>query len=245
MTKKETKFSTISLIRRVSLPVISFLVFSIGFLPVILAGRLLLNYLTFDKPWHFLLLPFIVYIGIVILIVSQILISGVIIKLFNITYEPGTYPYTFEDKTSFKWMIVCSLYTPCRKTMEMFIVGRIKNIYYKLLGMKIGRNTLVGGVIKDPCVTELGDNTTMGEYAIIYGHIHNYQKGTITINRVKIGNNCIIGAGAIIMPGAVLQDNVTLAAGAVVTKNQVLEKGKIYGGVPAKEIKREIYSSTK
>ncbi len=55
--------------------------------------------------------------------------------------------------------------------------------------------------------------------------------------RVKIGNNCVIGAGAIIMPGAVLEDDVKLGAGAVVTKAQILEKGKTYGGVPAKEIK--------
>ena len=112
----------------------------------------------------------------------------------------------------------------------------MKNIYYKLLGMKIGKNTLIGGVIKDPCVTEFGDNVTMGEYSIIYGHIQDYSKGIITINRIIIGNNCVIGAGAIIMPGAILQDNVILAAGALVKQNQVLEEGKTYAGVPAKEI---------
>jgi acetyltransferase-like isoleucine patch superfamily enzyme len=76
----------------------------------------------------------------------------------------------------------------------------------------------------------------MGEYSIIYGHIQDYSKQTIKINHVNIGNNCIIGAGAIIMPGATLQNNVTLAAGALVTQNQVLENGKTYTGIPAKEI---------
>ena len=71
---------------------------------------------------------------------------------------------------------------------------------------------------------------------MIYGHIHNNEKETITIAKVSIGNNCVIGAGAIVMPGAVIKDHVVLAAGALVTKNQVLEKGKTYGGVPAKEI---------
>jgi len=102
--------------------------------------------------------------------------------------------------------------------------------------MKIGTNTLVGGVIKDPCLTEFGDNTTMGEYAIIYGHIHNTEEGTITMDRVQIGNNCVIGAGAIIMPGAHIEDDVIIAAGALVPKNKRLLKGKIYGGVPVKEI---------
>ena len=176
-------------------------------------------------------------IGIAFILVSQLLISGYIIKLFNIKYEPGTYRYSFEEKNAFNWMIVCLLYTPCRKLIEIVPVGKLKNVYYRLLGMKIGTNTLVGGVIKDPCVTEFGDNITMGEYAIIYGHVHNYEKRTITINKVIVENNCVIGAGAIIMPGAVLQEKVTLAAGALVTKNLRLEKGKKYGGIPVKEIK--------
>ena len=118
-------------------------------------------------------------------------------------------------------------------------MGRIKNVYYKLLGMKIGKNTLVGGVIKDPCLTEFGDNVTMGEYACVYCHIHNMEEESIFMDKVRVGSNCVIGAGTFIMPGAVIQDNVTVAAGALVTKNQVLEEGKTYGGVPAKEIKRK------
>jgi hypothetical protein len=199
-------------------------------------GRFLFYYLNFGELWHLILLPFLVYIGFVILILSEIFVSGAIIRIFKIFYEPGTYPYNLNNNTSFKWMVVCTLYTPCRKILEAFLIGSLKNTYYKLLGMKIGKNTLVGGVIKDPCVTEIGNNTTIGEYAIIYGHIHDYQKGTITIKEVKIGNNCIIGAGAIIMPGAIVQDNVLVGAGALVTKNQVLKEGRKYGGIPAKEI---------
>lgn len=36
---------------------------------------------------------------------------------------------------------------------------------------------------------------------------------------------------------AQIQDDVIVAAGAVVTKQQVLEKGKRYGGIPAKILK--------
>lgn len=102
--------------------------------------------------------------------------------------------------------------------------------------MKIGKNSLVGGVIKDPCLTEFGSNVTMGEYAIIYGHIHNMQYETIFMEKIQIGSNCVIGAGAIIMPGAILEDNVIVAAGAVVTKGQILTQGKTYGGLPAREL---------
>jgi acetyltransferase-like isoleucine patch superfamily enzyme len=121
----------------------------------------------------------------------------------------------------------------------MFLAGGLKKTYLRMLGMKIGKNCIIGGVIKDPCLTEFGDNVTMGEYSIIYGHIQNIQYSTITMDKIKIGNNCIIGAGAIIMPGAVLKDDVKLAAGALVKKGQILKKGRTYAGIPAKEIKKK------
>jgi len=240
MTKSKDKTKKTSRsIKSIFVPIISFLVFSICFIPILVTGKILLYFITFNKTWHFLFLPFILYIGIAITIVSLLLISGVIIRIFNIKYKPGKYEYTYKNKNAFRWIVVCSLYTPCRKMLEIFPMGRIKNIYYKLLGMKIGKNTLVGGVIKDPCLTEFGDNATMGEYACVYGHIHNMEKETIEMKKVVVGNNCIIGAGAFIMPGAVLEDDVIVAAGAVVIKDQVLKKGRTYGGVPAKEIKKK------
>ena len=218
--------------------IILLLVFSLGFFPVIFAWRTLHIFISFNQLWHFFLLPFFIYFGIMITIFFQVLISGIVIHVFRIKYTPGVYEYSINNKMAFRWIVVCALYTPIRKILEIITLG-IKNTYFRLLGMKIGENSLVGGVIKDPCLTEFGDNVTMGEYAIIYGHIHNYEKGTIAMDRVKIGNNCIIGAGSIIMPGAILEEGVKLAAGAVVTKGQVLKKGKIYGGTPAKEIKKK------
>jgi len=226
-------------IKSISISIISFLVFSICFIPILIAGKILLYFISFQKTWHFLLLPFILYIGIAITVISLIMISGTIIRSFNIKYKPGKYDYTYKNKNAFRWIVVCSLYTPCRKLLEMFPMGWIKNFYYKSLGMKIGKNTLVGGVIKDPCLTEFGDNVTMGEYSCVYGHIHNMEKETIEMKKVIVGNNCVIGAGAFIMPGAVLEDDVIVAAGAVVIKDQVLKKGNIYAGVPAKEIKKK------
>lgn len=216
--------------------IILFFVFSLGFFPLIFFLRIVFLNFTPTMLWHWLLLPFLVYIGLAILLISEVLVSGGIIKLAKVYYQPGIHEYSFKNSNSFKWILTCSLYTPFRKIMEIIPVGGLKNYYYKLLGMKIGKNTLVGGVIKDPCVTSFGNSTTMGEYAIIYGHIQDYSKGTLTVRAVSVGNNCVIGAGAIIMPGATIEDDVIIAAGAVVTQNQVLSQGKTYGGIPAREL---------
>ena len=41
------------------------------------------------------------------------------------------------------------------------------------------------------------------------------------------------------MPGATIGDNVILGAGALVTQNQILQSGNTYAGVPAKEVKKK------
>lgn len=216
--------------------------FIIGLVPLILLVYILhhyVHYFRFSSPWYFVGLPIIIYLGSVLLFLSELYITGGIIRLFRISYQPGTYTYSFRERNVFKWTLICVLYTPFRKLLEIVPLGGIKLSYFKLLGMKIGKNSLVGGVIKDPCLTEFGDNVTMGEYAIIYGHIHNMQQGTIYMDKIQVGNNCVIGAGAIIMPGVVLQDDVIVAAGALVPKGQILRRGKMYGGVPAKEINKK------
>ncbi|MBP5210628.1 MAG: gamma carbonic anhydrase family protein [Bacteroidales bacterium] len=71
-------------------------------------------------------------------------------------------------------------------------------------------------------VSILGNDVSVGHNAIIHG--------------AKVGNNVLIGMGAILMDNAVIPDNTIIAAGAVVLSNEVLEPG-VYAGVPAKKVK--------
>ena len=222
----------------VKLTIIITIIFSLGFLPIVLFTKIFFLFIDLSEIWHLFIIPFYIYFAVYITLWYQLLISGLFIHICNIKYKPGTYPYNFKNKMSYKWIIICMLYTPFRNLLEIFPMGAMKYRYYKLLGMKIGKNTLVGGTIMDPCLTEFGDNCTMGLFSVIYGHIHDYEKESIFMDKIKIGNNVVIGAGAYVMPGAVIQDNVKIAAGAVVTKGQVLKKNRIYAGIPAKEIKK-------
>lgn len=85
---------------------------------------------------------------------------------------------------------------------------------------------------------ELGDNVSLssGSKLITTGLI--YENERLTDNHfskpIKIGNRVQIGAGAIILPGVTICDDVLIGAGSVVTKD-ISEKG-IYAGCPAKKI---------
>ena len=71
-------------------------------------------------------------------------------------------------------------------------------------------------------VVEIGDDVSVGHNAIVHG--------------AKVGNNVLIGMGAILMDNAVIADNSIIAAGAIVLSDKVLEPG-VYAGIPAKKVK--------
>jgi len=45
------------------LTIILFIVFSLGFFPVIIFGKIVLMFVSFQELWHFFLLPFLIFIG--------------------------------------------------------------------------------------------------------------------------------------------------------------------------------------
>ena len=71
-------------------------------------------------------------------------------------------------------------------------------------------------------VTIIGDDVSVGHNAVVHG--------------AKVGNNVLVGMGAILMDNAEIADGSIIAAGAVVLSNEKLEPG-VYAGVPAKKVK--------
>ena len=80
---------------------------------------------------------------------------------------------------------------------------------------------------------------TISVRCIILTHfVHLKEEGhrEYTFGEVKIGNNVFLGANVIICQPVTIGDGSVVAAGAVVTKN--IPAGEIWGGVPAKFIKK-------
>lgn len=71
----------------------------------------------------------------------------------------------------------------------------------------------------------IGDYVTVGHGAIVHG--------------CEIGDNTLVGMGAIILNGAKIGKNCLIAAGALVTENAVIPDGSMVMGMPGK-VKREL-----
>lgn len=67
----------------------------------------------------------------------------------------------------------------------------------------------------------IGEDVTIGHKVMLHG--------------CTLGSRILVGMGAIIMDGAVVQDDVFIGAGTLVPPNKILESGYLYVGNPMKK----------
>lgn len=91
----------------------------------------------------------------------------------------------------------------------------------------------------------IGHDVIMGPNVQIFSENHNFSHPQINIKDqgvtrqpVIIGNNCWLGAGAIILAGVTIGDGCVIAAGSVVNKS--VAPNSIVAGVPAKVVKTRL-----
>ena len=114
-----------------------------------------------------------------------------------------------------------------------FSMGEYSSLWYGTIAradvdsISIGRYTN----IQDGCLihcssgfpTVLGDYVSVGHGAVLHG--------------CRIGNNCLIGMGAIIMDGAEIGDYSIIGMGALITQGMKIEPGSVVIGAPGKTVR--------
>ena len=84
----------------------------------------------------------------------------------------------------------------------------------------------------------IGELTSIGGYGTqILSHSTSLARNEQSCQPITIGHHCFVGTRSVILPGAVLPPHSVLGAGGVL-KKQFSEEYALYGGVPAKFIKK-------
>lgn len=85
----------------------------------------------------------------------------------------------------------------------------------------------------------IGDFSTFAGFrSQILTHSIDLAKSIQSSKPVTIGEYCFIGTNCILLPGAKVPNKSILAASSVVVKDDLVHEGFLYGGVPAKAIKK-------
>ncbi len=113
--------------------------------------------------------------------------------------------------------------------------------------LKENSNVWFGAVLRgDMAEIIIGENTNIQENTVV--HVDKNHKVTIgnnctvghnvTIHGCSIGDNTLIGMGAIILNGAKIGNNSIVAAGALITQNKEFDDGVLILGNPAKAVRK-------
>lgn len=122
--------------------------------------------------------------------------------------------------------------------------------YYRFLtsiGMRIGEGTIffdpinTNVDIQNPKLVTIGKNVRITTGCIILTHDFSwsvlggvYGECVGAVGTIDIGNNVFIGVNSVILRNTIIEDNVVIGAGSVVSGH--LEANSVYAGNPAKNI---------
>lgn len=233
--KEKYDFSLTSIIRGISLLIIPIIAYTIGLFPIVLSLLYIIRFIDFSSILGIFIFTLILVIEFFLFIIFETFIPGLFICLSHLKVDEGEHDISIKDWNFYKYSLYFILYRPSLKLIGILPLIPLRVRFLKLVGLKMGKSSVVAGseLIHDPYMVEIGEQTLIGGWSQITGHLGEKK---LIVKKVKIGDNCLIGGKSFVMPGVLVEDNVTVALNSVVLKDTHLEKNMVYGGTPVKKI---------
>ena len=108
------------------------------------------------------------------------------------------------------------------------------NGYYRLMGARIGKGVYMGSNhIRIFDLTDIGDNSSISRQANLLGyHVHD---GELIIGKIKIGNNCFVGACSVISENSALKNNASIGELSLLRSGVFIPENEHWQGSPAEK----------
>jgi acetyltransferase-like isoleucine patch superfamily enzyme len=187
----------------------------------------------------FVLFPFVLIFGIIILIINSAIIARFFLIVINLFHKPSEGIFTKEKNN--RGYCFWSLRALVRKwptwLARQFSLPFLEIFVLKILGLKTSfSNSLCDGWV-DCEFIEFGKNVKVGQGSFVVSNL--IIKDKLIIKKISIQDNVIIGAHSILLPGTIIEKNTILDTLSMTLVNQHLENDSVYRGVPAKKIIKE------
>ena len=136
---------------------------------------------------------------------------------------------------SFRYFVFWAVKTMVRSSPMASFGDPYQNLYQRLLGAKIGANTVFLAKEMPICsdLVSIGANTIVNKDSIVNGY--KAQNNYIHIGPIHIGDNAFVGEAAVIDINTRMEDNTQLGFASSLHDGQTIAEGKNYHGTPAVE----------
>jgi non-ribosomal peptide synthetase-like protein len=133
-----------------------------------------------------------------------------------------------------RWWIVHRLVRITEKIALGYLSGTPFLFYYlQLMGATIDSNACINTCsVTDFDLIFIGKDSVVGESVLITGH--SIERGFLVLQEVNIGSGCHVGAHSVVMPGASLDNGVSLEAMSMVPLGAALPPNTAWEGSPAR-----------
>ena len=139
---------------------------------------------------------------------------------------------------SMKWAFMSSLFLMIHYTfIDFILLTPFANLLFRLLGAKLGKNVHFNSKY-------VFDATLLeiGDNTVIGGgaiiNCHIIERNSLKLKKVKIGSNVLLGSHCTVMPGCDIGDHAIIAAGTIVPKGTIVPARTVYAG-RERELKKD------
>jgi len=119
--------------------------------------------------------------------------------------------------------------------MDLFNGTPIKNVIWRLLGVRIGKRIFDDGAgIPERTLVCIGDDCAINANTTIQSH--SLEEGTFKSDHIVISAGCTIGVGGFVHYGTTMGEGAVLDANSFLMKGEVMTSGSTWRGNPAREV---------
>jgi len=156
---------------------------------------------------------------------------------------PGNYDW---DKSSYcqRWQLFLAIeslrrefcFQGCGGVLGMLTSTWYIVLYFRAMGAKIGRNCALFANgspslwFTEPDLLTLGDRVVVDDASLV-GHVN--ARGKFDLNRLKVGEGCVLRTGSRLLSGAGMEDGAMLLEHTLVMGGDLVEAGRTMQGWPA------------
>ena len=105
--------------------------------------------------------------------------------------------------------------------------------FYRALGARIGKRVWLGtSYFTEYDLVEIGDDASIDEEATIQTHL--FEDRVMKMSRIRIGDRCTVGAGAVVLYDSTMRDGAGLGPLSLLMKGETLPAASSWQGSPAR-----------